>query len=262
MKRATVVRLASFVLVIAGSFGTAYGVGRKLPGNPESQPHTHSAPASSPVQPGYSVDGYVLVNEANPSSSGSVALHVNAPGGARVVDYTEAHGAKLHVVLIRPDLSGFQHVHPDIGADGSFVVPIEEPGKWHIIVDGQPVGANAPVVLATNIDDEVPVDAVKLPGPADDQIVSDLRIVRNGLDFTVTSKDGSPPDGLGPYLGQSAHLIAIRQGDLAYTHLHPVESATATFSFDGALPTGTYRIFLQFGHRGEVVTAGFTVVQP
>jgi hypothetical protein len=42
MHRVVFVRLAVFVLVIAGSFGTAYGVGRMLPGDPEPRPHPHT----------------------------------------------------------------------------------------------------------------------------------------------------------------------------------------------------------------------------
>jgi hypothetical protein len=262
MSRAALVRLASFALVIAGTFGTAYGVGRKLPGNPESRPHTHGPQARSPIPPGFAVDGYVLVTDATQPSAASMALHIKGPDGKRITEFPEVHGSKLHVVVIRPDLSGFQHLHPDIGADGSFVVPIDQPGKWHIVVDTQPAGATAPVVLATNVDDEVPVDTVKLPAPADDVIVGDLSIVHRGLNFTVTTKGGSVADGLEPFIGQAAHLIAIRQGDLAYTHLHPVAAADATFSFAGTLPTGTYRLFLQFGYRGAVITAAFTVVQP
>lgn len=260
MRHPAAVRLVAFVLVIFGSFGTAYGLGRRLPGNPESKPHTHGKPVASPVPPGFSVDGYTLVNDASQPSALAVALHVRGPDGQRVTQYIEAHGSTLRVVLIRPDLSGFQHLHPDIGADGSFVVPVEH-GRWHIVVDAQPAGAAAPIVLATNVDDENAVATVALPKPADSVTVGDLTVTRNGLDFTVTAKDGSPAQGLEPYLGQSAHLIAIRQGDLAYQHLHPAAStAAATFSFDGALLSGTSRLFLQFGSRGAVETAAFTVV--
>jgi hypothetical protein len=262
MPRPTVVRLAAFVLVIAGSFGTAYGLGRKLPGNPESKPHTHGKPAADPVPAGFAVDGYVLVTEANQPSTSALALHVNGPDGRRVIDYTEAHGSKLHVVLIRPDLSGFQHVHPDIATDGSFVIAIDRPGKWHIVIDAQPAGATAPIVLATNVDDEVPVDKVALPAPNDYVKIGDLAVARQGLDFTVTAGDGSPAAGLEPYLGQAAHLFAIRQGDLAYTRLPPIDGMSSMLMFNGTLPSGTYRLFLQFGYRGEVLTVPFTVVQP
>jgi hypothetical protein len=261
MGRATVTRLGVFVLVIAGSFGTAYGVGQRLPGNPESGPHTHGTVAASPVSPGFTVDGYVLVIESNRSSASALAFHVNGPDGQRIIDFTEQHGSRLHVVLIRPDLSGFRHVHPEIAADGSFVVPIDEPGKWHIVIDAQPEGAAAPIALATNVDDEVVVDAVELPSPDDEVDVDDLVVVRDGLNFTVRTKDGFSAQGLEPYLGQSAHLIAIRQGDLAYAHMHPVDDASATYAFHGSLSTGTYRLFLQFGYHGQVLTVPFTVVQ-
>jgi hypothetical protein len=63
-----------------------------------------------------------------------------------------------------------------------------------------------------------------------------------------------------PYLGARGHLVALRQGDLAYLHVHPLDEAAAgaiTFATD--FPTaGKYRLFLQFKHRGQVHTAAFT----
>ena len=76
MARPAVIRLAAFVLVIAGSFGTAYGLGRKLPGDPESKPHTHAAPAADPVPPGFTADGYVLVTDADQTTTSALALHL------------------------------------------------------------------------------------------------------------------------------------------------------------------------------------------
>ncbi len=109
------------------------------------------------------------------------------------------------------------------------------------------------IVLASNVDDEVAVDRVALPKPDDELTIGDLTVTRQDLQFTVSSKDGSPVIGLEPYVGQPAHLIAVRQGDLAYTHLHPADAAAGpTFSFHGSLPTGTYRLFLQFGYRGDI----------
>jgi hypothetical protein len=263
MARATLIRLASFVLVIAGTFGTAYGVGRRLPGNPESKPHTHGPAPVSPVPPGFEVDGYVLVNDQSQSSASTTTFHIQGPDGQRITDFTDAQGAKVHVVMTRFDVSGFEHLHPDIAADGSFAVPTDKPGKWRIVIDAQPAGTAAPIVLTTNVDDEVVVDEVPLPKTADTVTVDDLVVTRDGLNFTVAAEDGSAADGLEPYLGQSAHLFAIRQGDLLYRHLHPVTPPNgATFSFTGELPAGTYRLFLEFGRDGGVVTTGFTVVQP
>ena len=203
-----------------------------------------------------------LLSSSRMPSAATLALHVKGPDGQRVTGFTESQGSTMHVVLIRPDLSGFQHIRPDIKPDGSFIVPIDH-GKWHIIVDAQPAGAAAPVVLATNIDDEVPVESHGLPKPKDKINVDGLTIIREGLDFTVTAKDGSAATGLEPFLGQPAQLISLRKDTAAYVHLVPVAAtAGATFSFSGTLPVGTDRLFLQFRHHGDVVTGAFTVVQP
>ena len=249
MPRAALVRLSSFLLIVAGTFGTAYGVGTKLPGNPESKPHTHGPAKPSPVPPGFEVDGYVLFNDQSQPSDSSTTFYIKGPDGQRVTDFTETQGAKLHVILTRFDVSGFQHLVPDINADGSFVVPLDH-GKWHIIIDTQPASAPAPIVLTTNVDDEVVVGEVSLPKPNDTVITDDLIVTRDGLDFTVTSKDGLPAEAWSR-TSANPHTFRDTSGRPRYTHLHPADSSAATFSFTGDLPTGTYRLFLEFGHQGR-----------
>jgi hypothetical protein len=257
MSRAAVTRLAAFALVVAGSFGTAYAVGQKLPGNRESKPHTHGgATAASTLPPAFAADGYVLFTDATQPSAATMALHLNGPDGSRVTDFADRRGAQVHVVLIHPDLSGFQHVQPDIAADGGFVIPIQ-PGPWRIIVDSQPVGAARPVVLATSVDDETAVATVALPKPSDLVTVDGLTITRLGLSFTL-----STAEGVESYLGQPAYLVAVRRGDLAYTNLDTAGEMPGMFMFSGSLTPGTYRLFLQFGYHGKVLTVPFTVVQP
>jgi hypothetical protein len=67
------------------------------------------------------------------------------------------------------------------------------------------------------------------------------------------------------YLGAKGHLVALREGDLAYLHVHPVDtddgSGAAPIRFATEFPSeGRYRLFLQFKHRGHVQTAAFTQV--
>ena len=73
----------------------------------------------------------------------------------------------------------------------------------------------------------------------DDVVASGLHIVRTGLDFTVTAEDGTKAQGLEPYLGMAAHLIAVRVGDLAYVSadvINPVVKRLVSF---GAARTAT-----------------------
>lgn len=257
-------RLGAFFLVLLGTFGTAYAVGEKLPGHDHGGP-SHSHGPGSLVPPGFQSGDHQLVTDsiAQTDDGGRlVTFHMEMTDGMRVTGFTEAHGALLHTIVVRPDLSEFQHLHPDIAADGSWQVPIDEPGQWHLVFEGTPKDTSGPVIMSANVDDEVVVEPVPLPEPDDDVAVEGLHVVRSGLNFTVTAEDGGAADGLEPYLGQPAHLVALREGDLSYVHLHPTGDMLGMYMFGSQLPEpGTYRLFLQFGHDGDVLTVPFTVLQ-
>jgi hypothetical protein len=74
------------------------------------------------------------------------------------------------------------------------------------------------------------------------------------LRFSV-SRDGKPVTG-DPYLGARGHLVALREGDLAFLHVYPVADA---LSFKTEFPSaGRYRLFLQFRYGDRIHTAAFT----
>jgi hypothetical protein len=63
------------------------------------------------------------------------------------------------------------------------------------------------------------------------------------------------------YVGMRGHLIALHEGDLAYSHVHPLDTddpGVVEFRTD-LHAAGAYRLFFQFKLRGRVVTAPFTV---
>ena len=35
----------------------------------------------------------------------------------------------MHLIVVRRDLSGFQHVHPDLAADGTWTMPLALDGR-------------------------------------------------------------------------------------------------------------------------------------
>jgi hypothetical protein len=86
------------------------------------------------------------------------------------------------------------------------------------------------------------------------------------LRLSVT-KDGRPVTDLEPYLGAYGHLVALREGDLAYLHVHPAGTpgdgttqAGPDVVFYAAVPsTGSYRLYLDFKHEGVVRTAAFAL---
>ena len=89
--------------------------------------------------------------------------------------------------------------------------------------------------------------------------------VESELTFGV-SRDGVPVADLQPYLGAYGHLVALREGDLEYVHVHPVEDGHVApapgphVEFAATAPSpGAYRLFLDFRHGDAVHTAAFTV---
>lgn len=269
-------RLVTFALILGGLFATAYAFGERLPGHEHSDASAHDHSAHSGMDRSVTMhlasatDGMYELEQLG--SDGLTHRFRIVHHGGPVLDYDLAHGALLHVVYVRPDLSDFHHVHPEIGDDGTFAVEFPARGPWHIAFECTPsMNDGAAIVVSADIDDaDVTVDTTPLPAAADesrtltaagDEITATLTIDASGLRFEITDAAGRPVDGLEPYLGQSAHLVALRQIDLAYAHLHPTSAiGDPVITFDGELPPGsTYRAFLQFGWDGEVLTLPFTI---
>ena len=124
--------------------------------------------------------------------------------------------------------------------------------------------------LTLGADLTVPGDyrPVALPAPANETRVDGFDVSFDGelvagteSELTVTvTRDGEPVTDLQPYLGALGHLVAIRDGDLAYLHVHPLDEADGPggprVRFAVEVPTaGTYGLYFDFSHGDEVRTA-------
>ena len=107
-----------------------------------------------------------------------------------------------------------------------------------------------------------------LPAPSSETSVDGFDVSFDGelvagteSELTVTvTRDGEPVTDLQPYLGALGHLVAIRNGDLAYLHVHPLDEADGSggpqVRFAVEVPTaGTYGLYFDFAHGDEVRTA-------
>jgi hypothetical protein len=185
--------------------------------------------------------------------------------GAPVTDFEVEHAKRLHLILVRRDLTGYQHLHPEMAADGTWSVPVTlgEPGPYRVYADFAAAGED--LTLGADLTAPGDYEPRSLPAPADAARTGGYEVRRVAgedgmLEFRV-SRDGRPVDDLQPYLGARGHLVVIREGDLAYLHVHPDEEGDdpSAIGFHAELPTaGGYRMFLQFRHRDEVRTVEFT----
>ena len=218
--------------------------------------------------------GYALVpaQPQLPAGRQRLAFTITDPGGHPVTDYDEQHERDLHLIVVRRDLTGFQHVHPVLDrASGEWSIDVDlTPGAWRVLADFLPTGGE-PLVLGSDL--LVPGDFAPQPLGPDSSTAEvdgyDVTLGRElsgpGEDTVLTatvSRDGRPVTDLQPYLGAYGHLVSLRNGDVGYLHVHPDEAGGPgpAITFHTAFPsTGRYRLFLDFRHDGQVHTAQFTV---
>ena len=118
-----------------------------------------------------SENGYTLEladTEVQPGSGREIAFVVRGPDGKPVTAYDEEHGMDLHLIVVRRDFSGFQHVHPTLDdRKGTWSAPVDlTPGAWRVFADFKPTGGEA-VTLGSDL--AVPGTTAPSDGDADHQ---------------------------------------------------------------------------------------------
>ncbi|MGP5056458.1 hypothetical protein ACTXJ3_15415 [Brachybacterium paraconglomeratum] len=292
-------RLIAYGAAVAVTFGGAFvAAGVAVPdrvverwaAQATDSPHDESDHEATGTQPeatpqkglSMSSQGYVLSEVSAPQSaaeSGELVYMITGPDGSPVTEYQEAHEKEMHLIVVRTDGTQYRHVHPELDpSTGSWSLPWqwEEAGTYKIYADFAPTGdGEDTLTLSRTVDvaseltpvtdrplsakDEVDGFEVTLDGDLTAGTSSDLTL-------SVT-QDGAPVTTLEPYLGAFGHLVALREGDMEYLHVHaegedpvPGETSGPEISFMADAPTaGRYYLYLDFQIDGEVHTAQFVV---
>jgi hypothetical protein len=176
-----------------------------------------------------------------------------------ITDFEVTHEKRMHLIVVRRDGTGFQHLHPELGDDGAWRTPIviEDAGAYRVYADFSRNGEAHTLAADLTVDGEA--DYAPFPPPTTTTATDGYRVELNAdgpaLDFTIT-KDGKTIT-TEPYLGAGGHLVALREGDLAFLHVHPEAGDAPRFEAD-LDPDSRYHLYLQFKHGGAVHTAQFT----
>jgi hypothetical protein len=291
---------AALALVITGAYATGTAVGPLYTAAADSGAHgamsgaapagdgdaghgdTHSGTvaeaADQPAGLASSRGGYTLTPTdptLTPGTSEDFTFRITGPDGAPVTAFDVEHDKRMHLIVVRRDTTGFQHVHPEMAADGTWSVPLTLPagGSYRAFADFTPTGGEGTTLgvdlAAAGAFEPVP-HAPSRVAQVDDYTVELSGELVPGKDSPVAltvSRGGAPVTDLQPYLAAYGHLVALREGDLAYLHVHPEGApgdgrtpAGPQIEFVAQVPsTGSYRLFLDFQHDGVVRTAEFTV---
>ncbi|MFG1935445.1 hypothetical protein ACGFKZ_10325 [Micromonospora tulbaghiae] len=219
--------------------------------------------------------GYTLVpsTELVAGRAGELRFQIRDDQRRAVTRFAVVHDKPMHVIMVRRDLSGYRHLHPTMAADGTWSVPITAPeaGPWRMYADFTAVaddGRQVAVVLGADLTASGAYRPRPLPAAATSATVDGFTVGYAGtpevgksvpLRFRATGADGAA--ALEPYLGAYGHLVALREGDLGYLHVHPEpvrDGDDVTFWLTAPGP-GSYRMFLDFQVGGVVRTAEFTL---
>lgn len=234
------------------------------PANPQFIP---VVAARSPVS--------VALRTAEPAVAGRevrAAITLRTSGGKPVgtVDLLVTHTRRLHLLIVDPSLTDYQHVHPEAGS---------QPGEWHfaftpraggtyrvfadftpaatgrglyasadLVVDGPPAFAD---MLARHEAGGLMFELRPVEGPLQANVPAQLR-------FTARRHDQAPL-ALEQVMGAYAHLVAFDEERSGFAHLHPLEdetqapdAAAPTLHFQLTIPrAGTYVIWAQIKVAGE-----------
>ncbi|MFT3660257.1 MAG: heavy-metal-associated domain-containing protein [Gordonia sp. (in: high G+C Gram-positive bacteria)] len=287
-------RLALYALGLVVAFVAAFGIARAVipdgavedwerrasahdHGAAEAGAHDGHAPAGLSLES----DGLLLspiLAPTAPGVDGALTFQIRDDSGAPVADYTPTHEKDLHLIVVRTDGAHFRHVHPTLDeATGTWSVPWrwETAGTYRVYTDFTPAGDDAEgVTLSRLVDVGGPVELARTEPTRTARVggytVTLAGDLVPGSSNTVTAsvtRDGRPVTALQPYLGAFGHLVALREGDLAYLHVHPEGAAPKPGETSGpdiafaATPStpGRYLLYLDFQVDGTVHAAAFAV---
>jgi hypothetical protein len=190
-------------------------------------------------------------------------------------DLKVSHEKIMHFLVIKDDISVFEHLHPEY-IDGKWQVDAAnlESGKYNIYVDIlSQSGVASTYVLPVKIG--VGVSAANFPKISADSISKNgdytaeilEKTIESGSEHSITfklSKNGSGLGNIMPYLGAYGHTVIIDHSDpMNFVHSHPLtesKPANSQVAFEATFKKeGVYTVFGQFNIGGTVTTFPVTI---
>ena len=224
-----------------------------------------------------------------PGVPATLTFHVTDAAG-HPANPVLAHEKPMHLIVVSRDLRQFAHIHPaNTGTLGEYTVRYTFPtGGDYILYDELELAGQG---------DEAHRFAVQvgLAGSAAAQLTPDMGPQQSG-DYTAelvpsgplqagqlsgfvmrVTRAGQPVTNLQPYLGAAAHVVALDSQAGGFAHIHGVAGGqpptddmadmsappaqfgpTLAFSHRFTQP-GSYKVWAQFAHQGQVITVAWVI---
>lgn len=209
------------------------------------------------------------------------------------------HDKLMHLIVVSQDLEHFQHIHPLPEGNGRYSVPsiVTEAGKYLLfnefvtvagvtqierdLLDTTGASPDKQAQLTANLGSTQRVGELETLLTSPSPKVRRRSPVAFNLDVT---RDGTPVTELEPYLAAPCHIVIISADTKQFAHTHgdvpggamSGDTSGMDMSQMASMPVpyhfgpriqfthtfmqqGAYRIWLQFGYKGEVQTVAYNV---
>lgn len=191
-------------------------------------------------------------------------------------DLAVVHEKKMHFLLVRDDMTGFQHLHPEYKNEKWEVATrVPEAGNYQLYVDVDPTEEEAIVLrvpvsiggATANANAPTPnADVSAVDGNYKVVLTSEGTVKTNEhtkLTFMV-QQNGKAVSTIDPYLGAYGHVVLLRHTDPDdFYHVHPLtetKPADGKVQFEAQFPVkGRYTLYAQFNVNGSVRTFPITI---
>jgi hypothetical protein len=171
-------------------------------------------------------------------------LRVFHPGtGEPILKFETVHERQYHLFVISQDMTHFQHIHPELQADGTWVIDVTLPkaGYYKVLSDFLPAGGASqfiarPLVTADYKGDLAGDSARLVPDASSTQTVDDLTAnvsydpspfvagLYGHLQFLLTdTRTKQPVTDLQTYLGAFGHALIMSEDLNEYVHSHSLD---------------------------------------
>lgn len=223
---------------------------------------------------------FMLSNDQpQPNQNATITVRIQDKDGNPVNDFDVQHEKLMHMIIVRKDLSYFNHIHPDYKGNGEFTITTQFPtaGEYEIISDIAPTGigamsksewitvqGTAPAAQPINPDPKL---TKEVDGKEVTLSINHL-MANMELELNFNIKDAQtkqPITDLQPFLGAVGHVVILNDKGGEYLHVHPAEenSSGPDAKFMATFPhSGVYKIWGQFQQNGKVVTVDFVIEVP
>lgn len=228
----------------------------------------------------------VAVEPGRPFTLQLAVRHPNT--GTIMRTFEEVHEKKFHLFVISQDMTHFQHIHPELAADGSWTIEVTIPtaGYYRVLADFLPAGGSPqflgrPLVTA-GFEEDLLAQAPELTPDTSEPKTVDGITATVSLDpekllagqyghitYRLTdAATGEPVTNLQPYLGAFGHTLVLSEDMLDVVHSHPSPgpgnditqgAGGPQVTFEGYLPRpGLYRAWTQFLRNGRLSTFSYS----